>query len=98
MYRTNTRNDCEFLFEVLVEKHNVVIRCRLAAGCRTDQGPDFLPPRKNLQGIENKGPNVPFKGEAFSAAFDDIPDRTELTFVFELGGQSAEKTTLLLDE
>ena len=32
------------------------------------------------------------------AAFDDIPDRTELTFVFELGGQSAEKTTLLLDE
>ena len=32
------------------------------------------------------------------AAFDDIPDRTELTFVFDLGGQSAEKTTLLLDE
>ena len=26
MYRTNTRNDCEFLFEVLEEKHNVVIR------------------------------------------------------------------------
>ena len=57
-----------------------------------------MPPRKNLQGIENKGPNVPFKGEAFSAAFDDIPDRTELTFVFDLGGQSAEKTTLLLDD
>ena len=32
------------------------------------------------------------------AAFDDIPDRTELTFVFDLGGQPAEKTTLLLDE
>ena len=26
-------------------------------------------------------------------AFDDIPDETELTFVFELGGESVEKST-----
>ena len=30
------------------------------------------------------------------AAFEDIPDNTELTFVFSLGGQSAQKTTELI--
>ena len=63
---------------------------------------DHVSVKWTVDGVTNQAALVPVSATAEKIAFnscvlfDDLPDDTELTFVFELGGKDAAKNTVLL--